>query len=287
MNDWSASPSCAAGSPVSPSPSLAAAVAKTTSCGSGPSSPGSFAAYDHPSCSWRTSQVCLDGALETFSENWPPAGTMRNGTVFQRQRLVPRISGIGSSLLPTPTSDTGARSRKYAQGGTPLGLRAQTWPTPVHKPGGGSVLDGGSNSRRAAKTLGAWPTPTARDWKDGSPNPNVPVNGLLGRAIWPTPTVNGNYNRPGSSPTPGLGLRMAVTWATPKASPSGPDGSGGDDLATQIGGPLNPPWVEWLMGFPLGWTDCGPSATRSSRKSRSGSAGGSARSRKRRTPKTP
>jgi hypothetical protein len=32
-------------------------------------------------------------------------------------------------------------------------------------------------------------------------------------------------------------------------------------------GALNPTWVEWLMGFPLGWTDSGPSATRSSRKS--------------------
>ena len=26
-------------------------------------------------------------------------------------------------------------------------------------------------------------------------------------------------------------------------------------LSEQIGGTLNPRWVEWLMGFPLGWTD--------------------------------
>ena len=24
---------------------------------------------------------------------------------------------------------------------------------------------------------------------------------------------------------------------------------------TPVGGSLNPPWVEWLMGFPIGWTD--------------------------------
>jgi hypothetical protein len=29
-----------------------------------------------------------------------------------------------------------------------------------------------------------WPTPTSRDHKDGSCTPNVPVNGLLGRAVW-------------------------------------------------------------------------------------------------------
>jgi len=27
-------------------------------------------------------------------------------------------------------------------------------------------------------------------------------------------------------------------------------------LGRQVGGSLNPTWVEWLMGFPLGWTDC-------------------------------
>jgi len=32
-------------------------------------------------------------------------------------------------------------------------------------------------------------------------------------------------------------------------------------LAAQAGGPLNPEWVEWLMGWPLGWTDLKPLAT--------------------------
>jgi hypothetical protein len=29
-------------------------------------------------------------------------------------------------------------------------------------------------------------------------------------------------------------------------------------LATHAGGKLNPMWVEWLMGWPLGWTDLKP-----------------------------
>jgi len=28
-----------------------------------------------------------------------------------------------------------------------------------------------------------------------------------------------------------------------------------------ISGQLSPTWVEWLMGFPLGWTDLEPSET--------------------------
>ena len=31
-------------------------------------------------------------------------------------------------------------------------------------------------------------------------------------------------------------------------------------LAAQVGGQLNPTWVEWLMGWPVGWTDLKPSA---------------------------
>ena len=31
-------------------------------------------------------------------------------------------------------------------------------------------------------------------------------------------------------------------------------------LNVQAGGPLNPTWVEWLMGWPIGWTDCEPLA---------------------------
>jgi len=36
---------------------------------------------------------------------------------------------------------------------------------------------------------------------------------------------------------------------------------------------LNPYWVEWLMGYPIGWTDLEDSATPSSLKSRNGSGG--------------
>lgn len=40
-----------------------------------------------------------------------------------------------------------------------------------------------------------------------------------------------------------------------------------------VSGQLNPTWVEWLMGYPEGWTDLEASATPSSRRSRKRSGG--------------
>jgi hypothetical protein len=53
--------------------------------------------------------------------------------------------------------------------------------------------------------------------------------------LFPTPTVHGDYNRKGSSAHSGDGLATYVK----------------NVLAE---GALNPAWVEWLMGFPAGWT---------------------------------
>lgn len=63
-------------------------------------------------------------------------------------------------------------------------------------------------------------------------------------------------------------------FKTPTAAPFSHGGSGGE-LHKQVapsGGPLNPQWVAWLMGFPIDWLSFPPSETRSFRRSRSGSA---------------
>jgi len=41
----------------------------------------------------------------------------------------------------------------------------------------------------------------------------------------------------------------------------------GEQLPNRIGGPLNPTFVEWLMGYPAGWTDCEVLGTASSLRS--------------------
>ena len=87
-----------------------------------------------------------------------------------------------------------------------------------------------------------------------------------GSGLWPTPTVNGNYNRKGLSSKSGDGLATAVKmWTTPTSDDTGHRkkkyNQGGTALSMQAGGSLNPTWVEWLMGWPVGWTDCEPLET--------------------------
>ena len=97
--------------------------------------------------------------------------------------------------------------------------------------------------------------------------------------LWPTPSAT---DHKGAGQSGSLrdrldyaaerGATKSKIYPTPKGSPSGPDyarmnrsGSGGDDLVTAVAreehGQLNPEWVEWLMGFPLGWTDLEDSET--------------------------
>lgn len=72
---------------------------------------------------------------------------------------------------------------------------------------------------------------------------------------------------------PNLGDVTTIDWTTVRPR------SGGDDLATAVArvppGPLSPMWVEWLMGYPLGWTVLSASEMPSSRKSPRRSAAGS------------
>ena len=80
-----------------------------------------------------------------------------------------------------------------------------------------------------------FPTPLASDWKPRGPNSKQ------------------------------QGLSEKVRWGTPKAQDSrhalmdrGKGNLGEQVSGLHNGGKLNPTWVEWLMGWPPGWTDLKP-----------------------------
>ena len=123
---------------------------------------------------------------------------------------------------------------------------------------------------------GLWRTPQSGDSKSSRVQAGHQMN-LTHQVLklaapiltWPTPTVCGNYNRKGASATSGDGLATAVLkcatptardWRSGKASQATMERNS-RPWSEQIGGSLNPMWVEWLMGWPLGWTDLKPLAT--------------------------
>ncbi len=201
----------------------------------GASTHGSFAYFDRASSSWRTCQRCLVEGSDEFSETWPRAGTMRSGIAYRRAPSAPIIGEIGYSCWPTPTAIDSTGRGQRAPGSTENHL---------------------SISLEYAVNRAMWPTPRSTDGTHG------------GRVTPRKSREGGNLIEAVSSRT---------EWATPTAHPrthSPRKVDHGEQLANQVGGSLNPTWVEWLMGFPAEWTALSASETPSSRKSRKSSGGG-------------
>jgi hypothetical protein len=133
--------------------------------------------------------------------------------------------------------------------------------------------------------------------------PLVPRTSATESLLWPTPVAHDDGKTPEAhlamkARMPG-GPRSTITsltvmikavergmWPTPNASDykgattleAAKDwdqrGTNLPEAVQRSGGPtgqLNPTWVEWLMGFPPGWTDLNVSGTPSSPKSPNGS----------------
>lgn len=113
--------------------------------------------------------------------------------------------------------------------------------------GGGYQYSQGRHDRPVLTLTGAarlWPTPKARDWRTASgrekrvsPDLNVAVK------LFPTPKAT-DYK--GSGPRGSKSAEHDLKKGNLK---------GAVMYATEKDGQLNPEWVEWLMGFPIGWTE--------------------------------
>jgi hypothetical protein len=131
-----------------------------------------------------------------------------------------------AAQFPTPTS-------------TPYGIRNNG-----HRPDGSTYRTAGAPSLDTMARRSMWPTPLATDGSHGGPNQaggkgDLRLSSAVARSMWPTPTVQDASNN---------GAPSQMERNT-------------QPLNAVAGGPLNPTWVEWLMGWPLGWTACDASAT--------------------------
>ena len=182
--------------------------------------PESLAKYDLNTHSWRTHQCLLFEDLTECLAIFPRWGMMHDGELWELAMSAHLIKENESGFLPD-------------------GINF------FHTPNT-TGLDGGSNSRKALKKRQEkFPTPTASDYKDQPTSKSWKEKGAV------------NYKL--SNP------EIRRMWGTPKAQDSrhALTDRGKSNLGEQVaglhnGGKLNPNWVEWLMGWPIGWTDLKP-----------------------------
>jgi DNA (cytosine-5)-methyltransferase 1 len=164
------------------------------------------------------------------------------------QKVEPNLAGA-VKMWPTPTVGHAQRGnhdepvenylqrvKDYEEGrakgkpGKSLGVAVRMWPTP-----------------RANPAMAATITPESAWAENRFPN----LETVVGRTMWPTPNASDNRDR-GNLSDPAiqrrikLGKQVGLTMAVKE---------------NKGGGTLNPTWVEWLMGWPLGWTDLRPLET--------------------------
>jgi hypothetical protein len=113
-----------------------------------------------------------------------------------------------------------------------------------------------------------WPTPRAEDSAQTGAHGETADTLTSAVRLWPTPRADSGVSR-----KPGTGGRCLQEEAKKFPTPTQSDGmggpgtagrDGGENLRTTVGGSLNPLWVGWLMGFPIGFSDSAPLATRKS-----------------------
>ena len=207
---------------------------------------GSLAKYDRDSSSWKTPQCSLLAGLDAFSATWPRWGTMRGGECSGLATPERRISESASGSWPTPNKMDShdhesmsspehwqerreAKARHGIRLQFPLRVAVRMWP------------DGPG----AAYPKQKWPTPrkcsamaATITCAGRARSPDSESDPPMLTPVFPAPTVNDSKN---NNP-PSQALRN-----TPP-------------LNVAVGFNMNPMWVEWLMGWPLGWTDLHASA---------------------------
>jgi hypothetical protein len=211
------------------------------------------AKYDRNSSSWKTHRCLWDEDLSECSVILPKWGSMRDGVLSQLLTLAPHTGESGFGLWATPAASDANRGGTITDdmSGVSLAQMVNTparWPTPkandAEKRGNFDATNPRNGLPAAVKL---WPTPLATDGSKGGPNQKGSKGDLrLSSAVhqFPTPTTMDHIVRKAMRPS-----REATGRKTGYLSEMLP------------GGQLNPTWVEWLMGWPLGWTDLKPSAT--------------------------
>ena len=186
---------------------------------------GLLARFDQDTLSWKTAQPLSQKDSGRFSEIWPRWGMMRDGDASALNIPAHLMGATEFGLLRRRNRDN-----QYAKQTTD-----------------GSAIGAPHQSLAADATTENGSASTA----ENGPTRFIMKNGTAARSaappMWPTPQANEDAaGTPAGKMQRMLGNHPAVRGNSPEEWKTGT---------------LNPTWVEWLMGWPLGWTALEPLGT--------------------------
>ncbi len=169
--------------------------------------------------------------LQDQSRNWPTARSEDAESCGNHPGSVDSLTGAAKGWQTPATDSFRSRGgdRINEQG---LDQQARTWPTTQEHNGqgapGASCKQRGSRRSDLVRDAAQWPTPVRGDHRSG---------------------VTGNIAKKNARPLCEVACQSSLQART--TSPRGKNSSASIPR-------LNPRFVEMLMGFPVGWTDCAP-----------------------------
>ena len=202
---------------------------------------------------------------------WKDSATPAGRSLFRLVPSMPRIDATGYGLWLTPNASVIEAKSSVVKlsgrkpSGPQVGLADQVmaierglFPTPTSTHNNAQVRGVNADGKRGTTLAGfarMWPTPRVSDVKgadltrtenrSGKRHGGNNLATVVVREMYPTPAAQ-DYRYPNSQES---------------QERHNAGSKRGQQLPNHVGGHLNPEWVEWLMGYPVGWTDCEGSET--------------------------
>jgi DNA (cytosine-5)-methyltransferase 1 len=228
-----------------------------------------------------------NGALYLLPTLVQTISVKESGSEQKQMWLTPRVVEVDETPenFRRRMNSKRPNDRKDGFGSLTMQVKAiQKWPTPTASDGTSGAVIGKNDTFYTTST--GMPRKVNQNGKDGSVG--------LGRLVqmWPTPTASkgGSWRSDGQIAMIANNVetyqeylmltkgscksKLDKYWPTPQASDNRDRGNmsnpsiqrriekGKQIMLSQSvdpnSGQLNPTWVEWLMGWPLGWTDLKP-----------------------------
>lgn len=258
----------------------ASGLAKMTNATSGAPRAASSSSPARGSSSSRMSGACSPAAAHNeFGEIFADWALRLREDCSRRRKLARAMSenGCSSSQWPTPATrdHKGANGQEHLQKGAGRlhldqlpNYVQHLWTTPSTGDGqrGGTITERMSGTSLTQQVNTLWSTPRATDGEKGGPNQSfrngtgLPLTSQAHQWRTPRSSERGQYQYDSgdkAKPTPTL-TGQAFSHLDRETSTHG-------ETSSPERRSLNPLFVEWLMGWPLGWTSFACSATALSR----------------------